>query len=266
MLTITQHDGGFFSCTTVKLYKILEYLRGNRKLPLVVNSCGLFNYYKPSNYKATDDISNHFFQLDRQKTIQYEPNVRLNLMDHIKPLKDVIKFEKFQPFIEKYFTPTEEIFSLVKFFETKYNIDYNNTCGVYYRGTDKCTETTISEYTFFYDKMKAVAKEDSEANGVNPDFKFLLLTDTGPFIDVALKFFDNLIIIEENNTSYDGKCLHINTEKENNYKQIKIMFALVIILSRCKYVIVPSSNVSYWIALYRKNCNNLYQALENSWY
>lgn len=257
MLSVN-HEGGFFSCTTVKLYRILEYFRRNKKLPVYIEGKGLFKYYKPSSHKDSD-ITSHFFKTDSSKIIPGTGHVRLQLFDHVKPLRTIIDFEGLIPYVERYYMPSPEIKTLISNLEEKYKIDYENTCGVYYRGTDKKTETTIAEYTLFYDKMRELQKSSDSS------LKFLIMTDTGPFIDDALKLFDNLIILEENKPSYDGKCLHINTEKDNNYEQVKLLLAVVIILSRCKHVIVPSSNVSYWIALYRKNCDNLYQVLNNKW-
>ena len=55
--------------------------------------------------------------------------------------------------------------------------------------------------------------------------------------------------------------LEYSLTKNDNFKYSLYFLAIVIIMSRCKYVICNTSNVSLWISLFRGNTNNLHQYL-----
>ena len=75
----------------------------------------------------------------------------------------------------------------------------------------------------------------------------------------------NLIIINENHTSHTKLGLHNERDKEQNYKDIHILLSTVLIMSKCKYLLSTSGNVSQWIMLFRGNSNNSYQNLNRRW-
>lgn len=60
MIKIT-HNAGFFSCCSVKLTKIVEYINSNKTLPNDVDSSKQFSWYK--NYENKNkDITFDYFQ------------------------------------------------------------------------------------------------------------------------------------------------------------------------------------------------------------
>ena len=54
----TVHNGGFFSCTTIRLENILTYFNNNMKLPIKVDSSVQFEKYKTDNL----DITHEYFK------------------------------------------------------------------------------------------------------------------------------------------------------------------------------------------------------------
>ena len=46
MVQITYNNAGFFSCCSVKLYKIIEFINSNKRLPDNVDSSKQFKMYK----------------------------------------------------------------------------------------------------------------------------------------------------------------------------------------------------------------------------
>ncbi len=105
------------------------------------------------------------------------------------------------PLVNKYFSPSEHIINNIDIITQKYLIDYNNTIAVYYRGTDKYKETKISTYENFYNKIKEIS---------NSDNKIIIQTDTAQFVDyINSKNLNNIIIFNENSTSYSNYGVHI---------------------------------------------------------
>lgn len=102
----------------------------------------------------------------------------------------------------------------------------------------------------------------------NTNIKILIQTDTAQFVDyINSKFINSsqLIIFNEIDTSYTNTGSHFENTPEQNYQNISYLFASILIISKCRYIICSSGNVSYWIALYRGNAINIYQNLNKTW-
>ena len=57
---ISIHEAGFFSCCSVKLNNIVDYINNNSKLPDYVNSSQLFERHKINNDDITYDYFEHY--------------------------------------------------------------------------------------------------------------------------------------------------------------------------------------------------------------
>jgi len=60
MIKIT-HSCGFFSCCSVKLHSIVDFINANKKLPDCVDSSEQFKWYKNDSNKD-NDITFHYFE------------------------------------------------------------------------------------------------------------------------------------------------------------------------------------------------------------
>jgi hypothetical protein len=85
----------------------------------------------------------------------------------------------------------------------------------------------------------------------NPEIKFLLQTDENDFRTMFLKVFPDSIVIEELN------CTDRTFEHSVN------LLSAVHIISKSKYIICSSGNVSFWMCLYRGNADNVQQYLHH---
>jgi hypothetical protein len=248
---------GFYCCCRRRLYDIINYINLNLKLPISVDSSQLFYLYKKNQ---NEDITFDFFE-------HYDTTEDITINNYI--IFDVdyqfihyskLDYNNLSPIIDKYFYPSKQILQIVDNMEKKYNINYNNTIGVYYRGTDKYTETPLSSFDEFYTKIK-------EINDLYVDNQIIIQTDTAQFIDyIKNKNLDNIIIFDENDTSYSNKGIHNEKSNIENYYDILNIFSIFLILSKCDYFICSSGNCSMWIALYRKNFKNVYQFLNKKFY
>ena len=61
---IINHNSGFFSCCSIRLFKIIEYMKKYKKTPDIIDSSRQFLNYKTRQQKNFD-ISPHFFNLNK---------------------------------------------------------------------------------------------------------------------------------------------------------------------------------------------------------
>ena len=240
------YNSGFFSCCVVKLHDIINYFNNIKELPLEVDGSKQFHLYKKN---VNDDLTHFYFKnyKDNSIEIKYDENIEFHYDYQFKNYKD-LNYKQLVPFIKKYFTLSYEIEKSMILIEKKYNIDYENTCVLFYRGNDKANETKLCKY---------ISVINSAKNLNDKNLKFLIQSDEKEFINECLKHFPEAIILNDEirvinkcNTSVD-KCL------PNNFYYSKLFLAIVVIMSKCKYVITGSlGNIPMFICLYRGNSKN----------
>lgn len=254
-LVIT-HNSGFFSCCSIRLDRIIQYFNKNRSLPLIVDSSAQFEWYKPPrSHKAS--IVDTYFTTD-PSGILFRGPVNYEQWYQFTDYKK-LNFTAIQPFIIKYFSPSQQIQEIVSNLETKYSLDYSNLCVLFYRGNDKAKETELSSYDDYIIKAKRIQQE-------NPSIQFLLQSDETDFFEAIFEEFPKAIYfkneirhIKKSNTTVD------DVFKEDNYEFSKYFLAITLCMAKCKYIVCGSGNCSIWIALYRGNTEGMYQHLRDKW-
>lgn len=240
-----KHNAGFFSCCSIRLENIISFFNEKKMLPIYVDSSEQFNEYK---LNINDDITNIYFVQDDTIEINYEKNIILSTEEkelQFSNYKNIL-FENINFFIKKYFNVSDKINNIIEDLINKYNIDYENTCSIYYRGSDKIIETNIAPYEDFFERAQKIRNDNS-------NIKFLVQSDEKNFVDIFLNKFDNSFYIEE---------LDFNRSFEHSL----FLLSIVKIISKTKYIICSSSNVSLWIMFYRNNSNNIMQYLNEKEY
>jgi hypothetical protein len=254
LLKVT-HNAGFFSCQNVKLQKIIEFFNIYKKLPSKVDSSEQLIHYKNSNI----DITPLYFKIDNINIIEYKDNIKitdLDLEEQFSPYKN-LNFQEICPFISKYFTFSDIVIKQVDILINKYQIDYNNTCSLFFRGNDKCKETTQPTYKEFVDKAISVC----DANTV-----FLIQTDEYEFLKYCIDNLKNVIFFKEipHIKSNPEACIgYILKDKETH---TLYYLASVYIMSKCKNLITTSGNGEMFCVLTRGNSKNVYQFLKPNEY
>ena len=95
----------------------------------------------------------------------------------------------------------------------------------------------------------------------------MLQSDSAKFIDYFNdKNLKNVVIINENKTSYLDKGIHKEQSNDKNYYDMFNFLSTILILSKCKYIICSSGNCSIWMMFYRGNNKNVIQNLNGTWY
>ena len=244
------HNAAFFSCCTIRLLEIIKYFNINKELPEIVDSSEQFQLHKSQN----GDITDCFFKTTSDQ-ILYERDIRLSKSNDEEQFSKYseINFLKVNPFVTKYFTLSAQVVEKVNFFKDKYNIDFENTCSVFYRGLDKITETDLGSHDVFIEKCRDIKKED-------PKIKFFVQTDELDFQEIFLLEFPDSIFLEELPKLKKQNTLlthHIPVEKRLDFG-IEFLSATFIV-SQCKFVVTHSGNCGIWSVLFRGNTENVFQ-------
>jgi hypothetical protein len=259
-VTVT-HNSGFFSCCSVKLHHIIEYINNYKKIPKHVNSSHQFLLYKETNRDTTYDYFEHYENMnicldelcELNNIIKYDyENQFINYNN--------IDFKNVVPLVTKYFSPSVQIKEIINNMETKYNLDYKNTCVLFHRGNDKITETQLCSYNDYIPKADNIIQK-------NPNIKFLIQSDETEFIEFMQNKYPNNVIFKDEIRHMKKECSSVDRKmRDNIFLYSKYYLAITIIMSKCEYVICGSGNCSIWVVLYRNNNNNVYQYLKGVWY
>jgi len=248
-LTLTiSHNSGFFSCCTVRLEKIIQYFNKYKTLPYIVDSSAQFDWYRPCTVES--------YFMTQSNTIKYTSQILFESWHQFIEYKQ-INYKSIEPFIQKYFSPTNEIIKIIEKMESKYSIDYTNLCVLFYRGNDKAREIKLHSYDTYIKEAKQLKK-------LYPELMFLIQSDETEFIEILSKefadssfYFKNEIRhIKKSDTTVD------KVFKEENHIFSKYFLAITLIMAKCKYIICEPGNCSLWISLYRGSSNGIIQHLE----
>ena len=225
---------GFFACCNKRLVIIGKFFNKYKKLPKYIDSTRQFTQYKPNN-KKNIDITHEFFK---------ETNINIQYTHPIHFIRhQIFSFEDIKPFVGKYFQPSAKVIKIIKNIENKYQLNnYNDLCALYYRGTDKIQEVGLPSYEGFLEKAKTLKAK-------HPEIKFLLQSDEPDFLEAGLKYFPDATFFEDEN-------IPLIPKPYKNFEHALNFLAIVIVLSKCKYLIATTSNVSRWIIYYRGNKKN----------
>lgn len=251
---------GFYSCCSVRLHNIIEYFNKHKCLPTIVDSSEHYTLYKKENEQNKDILFEYFEDYNNEIEINYQQNVDYVETYQYSKYKN-LDYNNIIPFVKKYFTPSQQIKKIISDIEKKYNInDYLNICVLFYRGNDKATETNTSKYHDIVVKAKRILSK-------HPTIQFLIQSDETEFIELMTTEFPM------NSFYFKNEIRHINkqmtsvdliNENDTNREFSKYYLAIMIIMSKCKYVICGSTgNCSIWITFFRENANNVVHYLRN---
>ena len=263
-----RHSYGFYSCCSVLLHKLIHYYNQFHSDPVRIDTTHSFKIYK-CHGKEHENAMGDFFktaindvEITKVNFIPYHCGY-----EQFQVFKQLNNVNYVIPFVRKYFTPTDEIMHFADTFTQKYNISYDKTCVLFYRGNDKIIETPIASYDDFVDKALNLYKNDNNIH-------FLVQSDETEFLDYCKEKLPNCIIMYDEirhvKKNKDAQVDYINYNEGNNNLYAKYFLAIMIIMSKCKYIIFNSGNMSLWIFYFQKIYNDenvhIHQFLQNKWY
>jgi hypothetical protein len=246
-----KHNAGFFSCCSFQLASIIEYFNRFKQLPEVVNSSEQFVWYRPGTTET-------YFQT-LPTNIRYGRRIDYEHVYQYSNFKG-LDYKGLKLFIDKYFTPSEEVQSIIRQIEIKYEISYDTICVLFYRGNDKVTETPVSPYMDYIERAKKLLL-------AKPGLVFLVQSDETEFIDTMVAEFPGKCIVFRDEIRHIPKSLTTVDKvfEKDNFVYSKYYLAITIIMSKCADIICGSGNCSIWIALFRGNANGMQQFLKTRW-
>ena len=262
---IVKHMAGFFSCCSVKLNAIVDFANSHNSFPKHINGMDLFTLYKLPEHVNKEDITHVFFEHPSEIP---KPISKINYNhEHQYIAYSQLDYNNVIPVIKTFFEPSAQIIEIMRHFENKYGIDTANCIAVYYRGTDKTSETKLDSFDRYHDKLTELLNTDDNTN-----CKILLQSDSAQFFDyMKYKFRDsrhsaNLVIIDEIAPTMSTTIgPHLERTGQTNHSDIKHLLAVVVLISKCKHIICSSGNVSEWMMFYRGNSANVHQNLDLAW-
>ena len=258
MIKIT-HNAGFFSCCSVKLHNIVNFINLNKKIPDNIDSSQQFKWYKNEN--NNNDITFDYFE-------HYENVKDINIIHPINYKHNYqftnytnLDYKCITPLIQKYFSPSYKINTIINDIEKKYNLIYDNICVLFYRGNDKNRETKKCSYDEYLKYANEILKKKQ-------NIVFLIQSDETQFIEFFTNKFPNNSFYFKDEIRHMMKCNDTVDKKmsSQNYEFSIKYLAITIIMSKCKYIICGSGNCDIWIMLYRGNNKNVIQNLNGTWY
>ena len=249
------HKAGFFSCCTIRMVKILQYLDFYKRFPSV-DSSEQWKMYRPDNRDVTDEYFK--YQPDYLKNpipITFSNDNREIQYSDFK----LINYNSIYPVVSGYFAPSDQVNRTTTDLVQRYGIDINNTIAILYRGTDKRKETIVPEHSEVIGMVQIVRQKF-------PNHKILIQTDEIDFWDAFKREYPNSIHFEEVymvNRLQESVQNYIHNDDRIN-KAVHFL-AIMNIIAKCDQVILNSGNVGMWCCLYRGNANNVYQFLDGDW-
>tara|TARA_Y100000389_G_C17394616_1_gene481834 strand:+ start:480 stop:1277 length:798 start_codon:yes stop_codon:yes gene_type:complete len=261
MIKITQ-GYGFFSCCSLRLYYIVDFINSNKKAPIVVDSSEQFIWYKQTENRNEDITFDYFEHYDNVsiKGSKICFPIRFHHDDQFVNYSN-INYPGTNPLIKKYFSPSNLINEIINNIEKKYNLIYENICVLFYRGNDKIRETKKCGYHEYL-------KYANEIISKNNNICFLIQSDETEFIEYMTNKFPNNSLYFKDEIRHMKKC-NANVDilmKSENHIYSKKFLAVTIIMSKCKYIICGTGNCDLWIMLYRGNNKNVIQNSNGQWY
>jgi hypothetical protein len=231
------HNAGFFSCTSVALNSIV------REPPLSVSARFGMRLYKPHLF--SDPWSHYFMKPDLT-------NVKLPKIDQSTPPPldwwwrkySELPLSETQLYLLAYFRPSSRVLAKVEEVLDQFDLDYSKIIGVHYRGTDKAQELDTIEVDFYFHELDQIL-------AIEPDHRILLQTDDYAIVGSFLRRYgDRVVIIDHPIKSSEGVGLHY-LGKRNPVEDTIQYLSIILILSKCDYLITHTGNGALWEVLYR---------------
>ena len=250
--TLNPNGCGFFSCFTIIMQNIVTFYNRSRRLPKKINASTFFVFYKDD---PNEEIFNHYVEEPGLTTdvlpFEYK-HISFGIVSQYMDFTNY-NYERIKPLMDIYFKPNKKVLDTIEYLKKKYELNMENTLSVYYRGTDKRTETKLGNNEMFEEKINKVLEKD-------PNLDILIQSDSKSFIDYYSEKYPKAKFISENKTSIRVDGIHKEIkDKKVNHDDMFTLLSTFLLISKSKYIICNSSNCSLWIHLYRGNGNNVIQ-------
>jgi hypothetical protein len=240
---------GFFSNCSVTLWALTK-LHPSKSFVKV-------NWASQDRYRDSDQAGENLFDLYFEQNTKADTHQLLPLspVNHHGTYAD-LPFERLTPYIQNYFVPSHIVQKKQKELLQKYNIDYEKTMSLWYRGTDKWTEIAPIPPKFYIDEARRLLAK-------HPDLRVLVQTDQEQVRDQCASYFgEQAFYFDEMPVTPSSIPIdHISQDymRISNFEFGVTLLAVVNLIANCKYVVSHTGNVGLWIYLYRGRAEGMCQ-------
>ena len=242
-------ETGFFALCTHSLRALTQSYPSEKYLTV--------NWPKQNVWRNKDQIGKNLFEL----YFHPNPNVGLHSLDNVPPIHqsliyEDLNFQKLNPYIQNYFLPSDIVKAKLQEFERRYNIEYENTIGLCYRGTNKWIEIAQIQPEYYVQEVKRLVTMD-------PGLRILIQTDQQQIRDRFVRALgERAFFLSELPVSSSPNPVHVMSETERGISNFELgvrFLAAVTILPKCHYTITHTGSVGLWTYLFRGTPRNACQ-------
>lgn len=185
-----------------------------------------------------------------ERLLHEESQFRHVLLHHSR--YERLNFVEASLMIQRYFQPSDQIIEIANSLKKKYQIEPNNTCCIYYRGTDKHTEIESVSPDIYLEKTKRMIADE-------PGLRVLIQTDQEQIRQyLHHELGDRSFYFHELSTTSGDEGFHFCIQDEK-LMFAKTFLAVQLIMAQSRFLITGTTNVAYWTVLFRGNCENVIQ-------
>ncbi len=215
------------------------------------------NWPRQNRWRNNDQIGKNLFEL----YFHPNPDVDLHNLVKVSPthqhlIYEDLDFKKLNLYIQNYFLPSDIVRAKQEEFVHKYNIDYENTIGLSYRGTNKWLEIAQIQQEYYVQEVKRLITKD-------PSLRILIQTDQEQIRDQFVGALgERAFFLSELPVSSSQIPIHDLSESERgipNFEWGTRLLAAVSILSKCRYTITHTGSIGLWTYLFRGTPRNACQ-------
>lgn len=255
----TTEKQGLFSCLSIALKILVDEYNRTKQLPQKINDHNLvlFSMYGASKEK---NLCGEYLSPSKIPESDKYEEIKFEFEYQFAKYSD-LDFKNYKKFVNSYFRASDKVVSGMENIEKKYEIDHDNTIVLFYRGNDKSKECYGVPYLDYVEHALNLKKN-------NPDCRFLVQSDETEFIETMRNLFPDSIVFDDEIRHIRRRRFTVDNlgDRKEAFDYSLSFLSIILIMSRCKYIITNSSNCSLWMCLYRGNANNVYQCVTKNMY
>lgn len=254
-------DEGFFSNCSTALWALAD-LAAEGIVPERISMGRGWDKYCDRSQDRSLDLYPVFFQRDERlgEFVGRSVSGRSWPGDHHRRYA-LTKIRDWKAFVDYWFTPSETVQKLERDISRSYEFDAVSTVGIFYRGTDKDSEVSISPVENYVEFVKFLLKDKAK-------YRIFIQTDQWQVRERFKEVFGNRCFALEEMPVTRGKMgLHFLPDEELAMDRIRFgmqVLSVTRMLAKCDTLINCTGNMAWWAALYRGNTEKMYQFDENS--
>jgi FkbM family methyltransferase len=245
------HDAGFFSVCNINLLQVLNYYNSNKKF-CRLDTSNQWNLYKDESidvYPKFFKYSTDSFETHPQSYLESDNEIQFSNYK-------LLNFNFINPFIKKYFNFSDEVLLIEQNLINKYQINFDETISICYRGGGKIRETNLPSYEEILAKL-------IEVRNIHPNCKIIVQSDEIEFCDYIKSYYNDVIIFEETIKLKKSDCsaVQYHTPHGKRVETAQNFLAVMSIMSKSRSIILNSGSVGMFVCLFRGNSNDVHQYL-----